>query len=118
MESWKATVNGLEMNPSDRKKMLALPIHLAKRVQKPEPKRGQYQWTLFEKLYGRPYDAFDNLQRDEEKKITEFDFEDFIHPELLKGVDTTTEEFKQKIRKMNFNSKTKYEQHCADKEQF
>lgn len=106
------------MNPSDRKKMLSLPIFLSKRSEDPTPKKGQPQYDLFEKIYGRPYDKYDNLKRDEEKKITEFDFEEFIHPELLKDVDTTTDEFKQTVRRMNFDARTQYEQHCEDQENF
>lgn len=49
------------------------------------------------------------IKEDTEEKITEFNYEKFIHPELLKGVDTKSPEFLEKIRLMNFMSKTKYE---------
>lgn len=39
---------------------------------------------------------------DEEKKITEFDYENYIDPQLLQGVDTSSESFKKAIRLMNF----------------
>lgn len=38
---------GKEYEPSDRKKLLALPFLLAKRHELPEPKRGQKEWVLF-----------------------------------------------------------------------
>lgn len=37
---YKATVDKLGMNPSDRKKLLALPFYMTKRHEVPEPKRG------------------------------------------------------------------------------
>jgi hypothetical protein len=43
---------------------------------------------------------------DEEKKITEFDYENFIHPDLLKHFDTKSESFKQQVRLLNLHSKT------------
>jgi hypothetical protein len=55
---------------------------------------------------------------DHEAKITEFNYEEFIHPELLKNMDTDSIEFKRMIKLMNLNSKTKYEQHQANKAQF
>ena len=104
------------LNTTDRKKMLALPFHLAKRQELPKPKRGQPEWALFEKIYGSKWDAFAGLDRDPEKKITEFDFEDFIPAELLKNVDTTTPEFRRMIRQMNLDSNTKFEEHKANQE--
>jgi hypothetical protein len=64
---------------------------------------------LFEELYGMSW--FDDalMREDQEEKITEFNYEKFIHPELLKNVDTKSPEFLEKIRVMNFFSKTKYE---------
>lgn len=50
------------MNPSDRKKMLALPFFLAKRAQEPEPIKGQAEWDLFEKMTGKAWNAFENLE--------------------------------------------------------
>ena len=57
-------------------------------------------------------------REDTEEKITEFNFEKFIHPELLKGVDTKSPEFIEKIRIMNFFSKTKYERLQEAKKKF
>lgn len=41
LTTYKATLDKHELNPSDRKKLLALPFYLAKRRQNPEPRRGQ-----------------------------------------------------------------------------
>jgi hypothetical protein len=48
------------MNPSDRKKILALPFYLTKRHQLPEPRRGQKELELFEELTGTNW--FDDAQ--------------------------------------------------------
>ena len=46
---------------------------------------------------------------DPEVKITEFNYEQFIHPELLKTMNTESDEFKRMIKLMNHTTKTKYE---------
>lgn len=43
----------MELNPSDRKKLLALPFYLVKRKQDPEPRYGQREWDLFKELTGK-----------------------------------------------------------------
>jgi len=53
---------------------------------------------LFEKITGNSWDAMNDLERDTEKKITEFDYENFIHPGMLKDVDTKSKEFKKYVR--------------------
>lgn len=107
-----------EFNPSDKKKLLALPFLLSKRTALPEPRYGQKEWALFEKLYGKPWNAFEENTFDEQEKITEYNYEEFIPKHLLKGVDTNSEDFKRTIKYANYNSKTDYEQHQADKAQF
>jgi hypothetical protein len=73
----------MNLNPSDRKKLLALPFYMAKRHQLPEPRRGQPEYDLFKQIYGREWDEDRVTTIDNEKKITEFDYEKFIHPSLL-----------------------------------
>ena len=46
---------------------------------------------------------------DKEHKITEFDYENYIDKNALKGVDTESEDFKKMIKLMNIFTKTKYE---------
>ena len=58
------------------------------------------------------------MQRDPEKKITEFDYEEFLHPELLKTVDTGSDSFKKFVRLANLNTKTQYELHLANQDKF
>lgn len=118
LKDWKSTIDRIGLNPSDRKKMLALPFYLAKRAEKPKPSPGQKEWDLFEKIYGSKWNAMDHIDRDPEKKITEFDYEDFIPAEILKNYDTSSPEFRKMIRKMNLNTRTKYEQHKDDQEAF
>ena len=55
---------------------------------------------------------------DDEEKITEFNYENFIPTEVLARYDTNSDSFKEMIRIMNINSKTQMEQHEADKEEF
>lgn len=118
LDDYKNAVNQLNLSSSDRKKMLALPFYLSKRQQAPEPRRGQFEMTLFEEMYGMNW--FDDalIKEDTEEKITEFNYEKFIHPELLKDVDTKSPEFLEKIRLMNFMSKTKYERLQEAKQKF
>jgi hypothetical protein len=40
------------LTSSDRKKLLALPFHLKKRQELPEPRKGQFEYDLFEYMYG------------------------------------------------------------------
>jgi hypothetical protein len=84
---------------------------LARRAEKCAPKRGQKEWDLFKSLYGSDFDKFDGIQYDQEEKITEFNYENFINRHLLKDMDTSSEEFKDMIKMMNLESRTEYEQH-------
>jgi len=58
--------------------MLAMPFALKKRVQLPEPKKGQHEWEMFIEWAGESWDAYDHLDFDPEEKITEFEYEKFI----------------------------------------
>jgi len=48
-------VGGQQLNPSDKKKLLALPFYLSKRMENPEPRRGQFECTLFKEMTGLDY---------------------------------------------------------------
>lgn len=91
LDAYKEHVNTMGLGTSDRKKLLALPFYLAKRQEAPEPKRGQHEMELFEKMFGQKWFDDAALQRDQETKITEFDYENYFHPDLLKQVDTTSD---------------------------
>jgi len=56
------------LHSSDRKKLLALPFYLAKRQQKPEPRRGQPEFDLFKELTGRSWYEDVNLEIDDERR--------------------------------------------------
>jgi hypothetical protein len=107
-----------EYNPSDRKKMLALPFHLAKQSELPEPKKGQKEWEIFYNLYGVEYDQFNELIFDKEDKITEFNYENFIPKHILQTMDTESSEFKNLVKKLNLYSRTAYEKHQDNQKQF
>lgn len=83
LEEYKATVNKMNLNSSDRKKLLALPFYMTKRHQLPDPRRGQMEYNLFEKLYGKAWHSDSYTYKDEEFKITEFDYENYFNPLLL-----------------------------------
>lgn len=91
--------------------MLALPFHLAKRSEKPAPRRGQAEYELFKELTGEDWHAFSDVDHDPETKITEFDYEKYLNASLMEGVDTNSSEFKDFVRKLNFMTKTRYEAH-------
>jgi hypothetical protein len=98
---------------------MALPFLLAKRDQLPEPRRGQKEFDLFTELTGGStwYDDI-MVETDNEYKITEFDYENYLNPELLKDIDTSSKEFRDQIRLLNLFSKTKYERLQDQKEAF
>lgn len=111
LDTFKSAVEGLETNgmnmkSSDKKKLLALPFYLAKRQELPVPKYGQKEYELFKEMYGLDYNYFQDLVYDQEEKITEFNYENYISKHILKGLDTQSDEFKVAIKKMNFLTKT------------
>jgi hypothetical protein len=121
MNEYKASIdntNGKDYNPSDRKRLLALPFFLSKRQELPEPKRGQKEWDIFYEMFGDEWDKYDNINFDQEEKITEFNYEKFIPAQILKGMDTQSDDFKDLVKQLNFTGKTAYEQHRANQEQF
>ena len=52
LQEYREKVDEIDMNPSDKKKILSLPFFLAKRQQLPEPRRGQNEFDLFTALAG------------------------------------------------------------------
>jgi len=58
------------------------------------------------------------MVRDAETKITEFDYENYIHPDLLKNVDTDSKDFKRLVRGLNLSTNTEYERLQANKAAF
>jgi hypothetical protein len=84
----------------------------------PEPKKGQKEWAVFTDLYGLEWDHFKHLMFDDEDKITEFNYENFIPAPLLKTMDTDSKDFKMMIREINMTNKTQYEQHMENQEKF
>ena len=91
LDDYKKAVGDLPLYSSDRKKLLALPFYMAKRSDTPEPRRGQFEWDLFKELTGSNWNDDAMASVDEEHKITEFDYEKYLNPELLKNVDTSTD---------------------------
>ena len=118
LSDYKAAIDKLNLYPSDRKKLLALPFYLAKRSEAPEPRRGQAAFKLFEELSGESWYDDARTARDTEEKITEFDYEKFLNPELLKRCDTESEDFKQMVRQLNYLSKTRHETLQKKKQDF
>ena len=118
LADYKKSVEDLPLYASDRKKLLALPFYMAKRSECPEPRRGQFEWDLFKELTGSDWNDDAGYKFDEEHKITEFDYEKYLNPELLKNVDTTTDSFKDFIKALNYSTKTKHERLQEQKAQF
>ena len=75
-----------------------MPFYLAKRSETPEPRRGQAAFELFEELSGQAWHDDATTSVDSEEKITEFDYEKYLNPELLKRCDTESEDFKMMVR--------------------
>jgi len=74
------------------------------------------EMALFEEITGLKWDDDLGVELDPEEKITEFNYEKFLSPEELEGLDTNSAEFKKMIKIMNLKNKTKYEhlQECKD----
>jgi hypothetical protein len=104
LNEFKAKVDSIEMSPSDRKKLLALPFFLAKRSQLPEPRRGQAEFDLFTRLSGMNWYQDSTTNIDQDYKITEFDYENYIAPQLIPKDASESKEFKNLIRAFNLFS--------------
>ena len=94
LKDYKEEVNKIGLNPSDRKKLLSLPFYLTKRVELPEPKVATPEYKLFKHITGSNWHDDNYMMLDDEKKITEFDYENFIPQAILKRMDTKSPEFK------------------------
>lgn len=84
----------------------------------PEPKFGQKEWDLFTKMYGTRWDEYDDLKFDKEDKITEFNYENYIPQHLYNKNQTIEVEFKDEVKYLNLLTKTKYEKHKVNQEEF
>jgi hypothetical protein len=91
---------------------------MLKRTQSPDPKPGMWQYSAFKDMFGEEWHAYDNAFLDTQKKVTEFDFENFFPAGFLKHQNTESDEFKRMVRELNFDSKTDLEQHQANQQLF
>jgi hypothetical protein len=65
------------------------------------------EFDLFKDLSGRGWFDDDKMVMDPEHKITEFDYENYFNPILLKNKElTSSDEFKHLIRVLNYFSRT------------
>jgi hypothetical protein len=110
MFDYKNAVNNIGLYTSDRKRILSLPIYMSKRSQNPEPLRGQKEFDLFTSLTGKDFTSDFATTLDKEQKITEYDFEKYLNPQLLQRVNSQEDFFKNYVRKVNFATNTQYEQ--------
>lgn len=76
------------------------------------------EFDLFKDLTGKSWYDDSNVVVDEEFKITEFDYENYISKVLLDKERTQDPEFKRLIRMLNLFSNTKLEQLQEDKQNF
>lgn len=118
MIKFKEAAGKMGLITSDRKRILALPLYMAKRSQAPDPKRGQTEFELFTNLTGREYTEDVGVHIDKENKITEFEYEKFLNPVLLQRVNTQNDTFKNFVRETNFVTKTKHERLLENKSLF
>jgi hypothetical protein len=106
MRTYKDMVDQYGLFSSDRKRMLSLPIYLFKRTQDPQPLRGQKEFDLFANLTGKSYTSDSLTMLDKEEKITEFEFEKFLNPTLLKRINIHQDVFRDFVRLTNFQTNT------------
>ena len=109
LAKYKAEVEKLGLHTSDRKKLLSLPFYMAKRSEKPVPKPGQKEMKIFEEIYGMGWFDDAHTKTDDEEKITEFNYEQYFSPEMLKGIDCQGESFKDFIKTVNLTTRTQHE---------
>jgi hypothetical protein len=64
---------------------------------------------LFKDLTGSSWYDDVYYQMDDEHKITEFDYENYIHPSLITPEVSESKEFKNFVRILNLFTKTRYE---------
>ena len=115
MIAYRETIDKMPLQPSDRKKLLSMPWAFSKRAENPTPKRGQPEFDLFTELSGRDWNDDHSVREDNEFKITEFDYENYLSPELLKEIDTNEESFKDFVKMLNFTTETKHEKFLSQK---
>lgn len=60
-------------------------------------------------MFDKEWNTYEGVKFDPEEKITEFNYEKFIHKQILKNMDTSSDEFKLYIKKLNLTTKTQYE---------
>lgn len=102
----------MNLNSSDRKKLLALPFYMNKRSQDPVPRRGQLEYELFRELTGKEWNHYSDVDIDKQTKINEFEYEKFFSPAVLRQKDVVnSDEFKRVVRQLNYFSRTELEQH-------
>jgi hypothetical protein len=118
LREYREKVDKIDMNPSDKKKILSLPFFLAKRQQLPEPRRGQSEFDLFTKLTGTNWYDDARTLLDPETKITEFDYENYFDQQLLSKSTADSKEFKRLVKVLNLFSKTQHEMLQENKENF
>jgi hypothetical protein len=109
---YKKQIDNMSLYPSDRAKMLALPFFMARRKQGPEPKKGQWQWELFNEITGNYWDAFEHHEYDPEDKTTI----DSLPKGLVERIDVEDPEFKRQLNMHRLLTKTTIEKHKADQD--
>ena len=57
----------------------------------------------------KEWNTYEGVKFDPEEKITEFNYEKFIHKQILKNMDTSSDDFNLYIKKLNLTTKTQYE---------
>jgi hypothetical protein len=118
LQNYKDEVAKRNITATDRKKLLSMPFYMMKRSEKPEPKKGQSEWGLFKEMYGHAWDADLLTVQDDEEKITEFNYEKFLHADELARWDQDSDEFKEYIKVLNLSTKTRHERIQHNKKQF
>lgn len=114
----KEEVGKIGVAKSDFKKLVAMPLYMEKRVQNPVPVRNQKEFELFTNLVGKEFTSDHGIKFDPQTKITEFEFEKYLNPQLLQRVNSQNPSFVDFVRKQNFYTNTDYEQLQEDKDAF
>jgi hypothetical protein len=117
LEEYKLLIENTRNFRSIKDKFLGLPFMINRHQQIPTPTRGTWQFDIYEKIFGEPYDI--DIGRPEvEEKINKYNYHLFLHPSVINKYDTNSEEFEMYLRHLNLESQTKREHKAKQREYF
>lgn len=115
---YKLFIESSKLLNSDKEKLLGLPFMMLRHQQFPEPERGTWQYSLFEELYGHPYE-YGKFEVETEEKIHKYNYQQFLHPSIIEKFGDNPEhpDFEYFLKQKNLEYKTRLEK-AKEKREF